>query len=70
VSINDGTPNDPPPGAATGRKVQGHRTKYASADGQTYLWVDGFLGTHSVAIHGPLGSLTELYRIADGLRRN
>ena len=47
-----------------------HPTKFASTSDTTYLWVDGLLGQHSVALTGRLGTLPELYKITDGLRRH
>ncbi|MEN3362177.1 MAG: hypothetical protein V7637_6159 [Mycobacteriales bacterium] len=58
-----------PPSPKHGRPIQGHPTRYASTSDTTYLWVDGFLGQHSVLITGRPGTLAELYKIADGLRR-
>jgi hypothetical protein len=59
-----------PAGAKSGRTVQGHPTRYASSGDTAYLWVDGYLGDSSVLLTGRVGSRTELYKIADGLRRH
>jgi hypothetical protein len=64
-----GSESNLPTSAKSGRRVQGHPTRYASISDTTYLWVDGLLGQHSVVLTGRLGTLTELYKIADGLRR-
>jgi hypothetical protein len=59
-----------PASPKSGRKVQGHPTRFASTSDMTYLWVDGFLGQNSVEITGRPGTLAELYKIADGLRNH
>jgi hypothetical protein len=65
-----GSESNLPVNAKSGRTVQGHPTTFANASDTTYLWVDGFLGQHSIMLTGRPGTIAELYKIADGLRRH